>query len=114
MNKISPTFDLPFILLQTYRKTPVNSGSPIKVNEILIENIAENGRIGKAYKPFPIKYKSKYVPNKTPSRMDKIKGEFCLTKDGNGLLGDGCELHSFECFAVFMFNLPIHIFLWIR
>ena len=76
-----------------------------------MEKIDDKGRMGKEYKPFPVKYKSKYVPIKLPSKIDIMRGEFCLVKNGNSFFGDGCELQSFECFAVFMFNLPIYRFL---
>jgi hypothetical protein len=46
-----------------YRKNMMKTGSPNKVNAILIVNIAGNGRTGKVYTPFPTKYKSKYVPS---------------------------------------------------
>ena len=75
-----------------------------------MENMDDIGRTGKEYKPFPVKYKSKYVPNKVPSKIDNIRVECCLIQYGNGFFGDSCEFKSFECFAVFMFNLPIYIF----
>ena len=39
-----------------------------------MENIDDKGRMGKEYKPFPVKYKSKYVPNKLPSKIDIMRG----------------------------------------
>lgn len=72
------------------------------MNRILIEKMAENGRIGKSYIPFPIKYRSKYVPN---SDANSMAGIYLLIPDG--FFGKGCELESFKCFTVCMLDLPI-------
>lgn len=40
-----------------------------RVNRMLIENTSGKGRRGNAYKFFPTKYKSKYVPSNAAKRI---------------------------------------------
>ncbi len=47
------------ILLQTKRNVIIKRGSAINVNAILIEKTSGIGLIGKEYKPFPTKKRSR-------------------------------------------------------
>lgn len=78
-------------------------GRTARVNTILIVKMSENGRVGKAYIPFPVKYKSKYVPK---SDAISMAGIYLLIPDG--LFGKGCELEPFKCLTVSMPDLPIN------
>jgi hypothetical protein len=46
-----------------------NNGRIQSVNKILIENISENGRLGKEYRPAPTSKRSKYVPISEAKKM---------------------------------------------
>lgn len=73
--RINTPLNQKFILLQQYKKTATKNGRANKVNAILIEKISGRRRLGKVYKPFPTKKRSRYVPSKEASNIAGINCE---------------------------------------